>query len=376
MAAHNGAKGRLEAFKQLPPVRQWVDGSTIKASTMALYVKYLMDFLNGQDPKDFLAMCEKDPRSVTMDVKARLGTIYRSSTSKANQTAYAVRHFLDYYEVEGVNIKTKALKIKRKRQKNVLPWQEAERILTEADQPYRAIYDFMRWSGLGQDEVDEIQRTPRIQQAIEAQRSNDKPYVRIDLSPRKSNVDMFYTLVPKAHVPAFPLQTHVIGPRGGGLVSPYDLRENWRRAAKKAGLWHEGLGCHTLMSTFESTCGMAGVPDGVIALCRGHGSADRYGYRRETQTEAFVAEQLAKFWSFNQPATKGELAEHKAITKDLVLARLDQLGAQLKQLATPIWVVGEDGKAKLLQSKEETEAEVKKLQGEVAKYKGILASLA
>jgi hypothetical protein len=98
-------------------------------------------------------------------------------------------------------------------------------------------------------------------------------------------------------MPEFPLRTKIHKNRGGALIDGHDMQQRWRGAAKKAKLWQEGLGPHTLRSTFKSQCGKLGVARAVSEFCMGHGGGDQYGYSREVLDEQYVAGELGKLWA-------------------------------------------------------------------------------
>ena len=303
------SKEALEEFAAYPEVKAWFDGvaTQLKESTRNQYILFLMRYLGRESPASFLKRAQENPREVTIEIKAKLGELYKRSMNAAHLTKYALRSFLDFHEVE-LGIKAK-IKVRRVREKHELRWDDAEKIILEADEPYRSIFKFMVWSGLGEDEFMEIQISPSIQRKIEAQRSNENPYIKIELSPRKSTLDDFFTLTPKQYVPEFPLNTRAYKDRGGKLIDPHDIQNVWRRAAKKARLWQEGLGPHTLRSTFRSQCARAGVAKAVSEFCMGHGGGDRYGYSREVLDEQYVALELRKMWAgqtgVTDPLTSG-----------------------------------------------------------------------
>jgi integrase len=304
------SKKALEKFAAYPKVKAWFDGvgAELKESTRNQYVLFLMRYFAGEDPAPFLKRAQENPREVAIEIKTKLGELHQHSMNAAHLTKYALRSFLEFHEVEVV-IKSK-VKVRRVREKHELRWDEADRIILEADEPYRSLFNFMRWSGLGEDEFMEIQTSPNIQHKIETQRSNEKPYVKIQLSPRKSALDEFFTLTPKQYVPRFPLNTKAYKDRGAKLIDPHDIQNVWRRAAKKAGLWQMGLGPHTLRSTFRSQCARAGVVRAVSEFCMGHGGGDQYGYSREVLDEQYVASELRKLWAGGEvakdPLTTGE----------------------------------------------------------------------
>jgi len=122
-------------------------------------------------------------------------------------------------------------------------------------------------------------------------------------------------------MPEFPLRTKIHKNRGGALIDAHDMQQRWRTAAKKAKLWQEGLGPHTLRSTFKSQCGKLGVARAVSEFCMGHGGGDQYGYSRETTDEKYVASELRKLWI-------GETAMPEEAAKIA-------LEAMIK--ATPVW---------------------------------------
>jgi len=290
------SKEALARFLAYPDVKSWYNGivTSLKESTRQQYVIFLMRYLGKEDPAVFLKRARGNPREVAVEIRSRLGELYNRSMTAAHLAKYALQSFLDFHEV-GLEVKAK-VKVRRVRKKPELSWEDADRIILETDEPYRTLFKFMKWSGLGEDEVMEIQTSPSIQHEIAAQRSNTKPYVKIDLSPRKKTLDVFFTLAPKQYLTEFPLKTKTHKDRGGALIDPHDMQNVWRRAAKKAKLWQEGLGPHTLRSTFKSQCGKLGVARAVSEFCMGHGGGDQYGYSRETTDEKYVASELRKLW--------------------------------------------------------------------------------
>ncbi len=291
------SKEALRKFLEYPEVKSWYDGvgTELKESTRNLYLVYLLRYFGKENPAYFLKTAQENPRQVAIAIKSKLGELYKHSMNAAHQTKYALQSFLDFHEVD-LEVKAK-IKVRRIRKKTELTWEDADRIIAETDEPYRSLFKFMKWSGLGEDEVMEIQKSPSIQRSIDVQRPNTNPYIKIDLSPRKSTLDEFFTLAPKQYMPNFPLKTKTYKDRGAALIEPHDMQNVWRRAAKKVKLWQEGLGPHTLRSTFRSQCARSGVAKAVAEFCMGHGGGDQYGYSREVQDEQYVASELAKLWA-------------------------------------------------------------------------------
>jgi hypothetical protein len=336
LASQNGTKKRLAQFQAITEIQHWESVFKGTKSTFTIYSKYFMQYLGTETPAQFTAACKADPDKESNVIDAKLTAIYRQSTSKANQTAFAILSFLKSHKIKGLDIDTKALKVKGIRQGNYLSYENAQKIISKTDSPYAEIFDFMLHSGLGADEIGEIQLDKQIQAFIEQQRTNDKSYVRINMKARKGSSKPFYTLVPKDKVPKFPLNNKVIGgvrkgkptnkkARGGTPVSPYDLRENWRRAAKKAKLWQAGMGPHVLMSVFESTAGMAGTNQAAIQMARGHRYVDKYGYARQAQNEEWTSQELQKYWNYAKPATSQQvrkLEEENKLLKESIIPTL------------------------------------------------------
>jgi integrase len=261
-------------------------------------------FLDKETPGRFLERARENPKQVSIEIKTRLGPL--GGTTRAHITRYALKHFLEFYETD-VRVNGR-FRVRRVRRKEALSWNQAEQIIAECDEPYRNLFHFMLWAGIGEDEIMEIQTSPAILKSVRAQAKNDKPYVKFDLEPRKATLDGFFTLVLKKHVPSFPVLTRKFSGRGGVPVEPHDMQARWRIAAKKAGIWHEGLGPHHLRSVFKTTCDGAGVSPAVSEFCMGHG-ADRYGYSRPT--EEIVTQELEKLWNRMKPATSQELEKLK-----------------------------------------------------------------
>lgn len=313
-------KEALTKFLANPEIEKWVNGTTLKESTRNLYVVKLLTFLKDEPPAKFLKKARANPKQTSIEIKGRLAEIYRKSQRQAFLTKYAVKSFVDFYETD-VHMNGK-LTVRRVRGKPALSWENAEKIIAETDEPYRSLFRFMLWAGLGEDEVMEIQNDGRttqeptgtgIQASIEGQRGNEKPYVKFDLEPRKSTEDKYFTLTPKDRVPKFPLNTKQYVDRGNHLIDPHDMQVRWRLAAKKVHIWKVGLGPHTLRSAFKSQCNRAHVPEHISEFCMGHG-ADKYGYERPTEQD--LANELVKMWEYTQPATKQEVEATKDQLQD------------------------------------------------------------
>ena len=288
------------------PVQQWILGIA-SSKTRYRYAYHLMVLLKSIDktPEAFLSDIEANPKPISIAVKGQIGSL--SSRANARFQLCALKSFIAFHEVE---LKLNGLKVKvpRIRKKPYLPWEDAKKIILECKPPYRALFDFLLWSGLGLDELNEIQGSAEIQQSIEKQRAElSRTYIRIDLRPRKSNIDTYFVLVPKEHVPCFPILTTDYGSRGKQVVNSLDCEMNFLRARRRAGNNENGLGPSTLRSAFRSECGRLGVSDTVAESQMGHGGRERYGYSRETTDETYVASELSKLWNAVIPVTLNEL---------------------------------------------------------------------
>jgi hypothetical protein len=330
------AKKALTALLAHPEIKLWYDGVApeLKPSTRNLYAAYLTMYFRKDNPATFLKNAQENSRQAALEVKSRLGELYRHSMTGAHGTKYALRSLLQFHEIP-LSINGK-IKVRRTRQKAELTWENADKIIQETDEPYRGIFTFMKWSGLGEDEFMEIQGSPEIQRKIEEQRNNDKRYIRIILSPRKSNLDYFYTLVPKQYIPQFPLRTKTYRNRGQELVNARDLQCVWKRAAEKAKLYHIGLGPHQLRSAFKSQCGKSEVAHAVSEFCMGHGGGDAYGYSRETLDEDYMAKQLSRLWDHNGPASVEEVTNLRTENQQL-RERLEALEKRIEALPMPVY---------------------------------------
>jgi hypothetical protein len=305
----------LEFFTQ-PRVKQWHDGVTLKPSTLQKYSEKLCVYLGSEPASTFLERAEKDSKQVSIEIKGRIAEIFRQTPRQAHQTKYALKSFLEFYETD-VRVNGR-LPVKRTRKKVSLTIPDAQRIIIETDEPYRGVFTMMLWGGLGEDELMEVMSSAAILSSIESQRGNGKSYIRIDLAPRKSTLDEFFTLVPKQHVPKLPALTKRMKGRGGVMIDPHDMQVVWRRAAKKAKIWQEGLGPHTLRSVFKSQCDAAGVSPSASEFCLGHGAGDRYGYSRPNE-ETIVTE-LKKLWE-----KQGLDLREKAAKVDELERKLDRV---------------------------------------------------
>jgi integrase len=316
-------KQQLERFEQIPEVKGWLDGSDIKATTRAYYSKRLFEFLDGETPKQFLDRALKEPREVSIQIKGRIGKVVQSSPSVGVHTKAALRSFLEYYETQ-VHMNGK-VKVRRRWSKPYLSWADAERIIAKCREPYESIFRFMLWSGLGQDEVIEINSNKETISSIEKQRTDpNRDYIIIDLEPRKQTLSRYFTAVPKMMVPHFPLKTLDYRVRGGIPVHVMAMEARYRKAAGQVGLYQKGMGPHTLRSVFTSQCAMVGVAQAVCEFVKGHGAGDKYGYSREVLNEKYAITELRKLQG---PSVKDLETENRSLQE-----RLERLEGQFESL--------------------------------------------
>jgi len=302
-------------FIENPKVKPWA--ISLPSDRLKEWYPYnLIRFLTGinRTPEQFLTDIETDRKQTSITTKTFLGSL--ESKAVARVMLSAVKSFTSFYESD-LPLNGLKIRVKRVRKKPYLSWDDTEKIIVEAKEPYRSIYRFLLWGGIGLDEFSEIQESTEIQTSIELQRNNEKPYIRIDLEPRKSNLDTYFTLIPKQYVPKFPFRTADYGNRGGQMIEAVDIQLNWQRARKRAGIDQVGLGPHTLRSVFSSECAKAGVAEAVAEYQMGHGAGDTYGYRREVLDESYAATELSKLWTSTTPATTTELEELRKRVADL-----------------------------------------------------------
>lgn len=218
-----------------PKVQPWLN--TIQSDRTKQSYAYeflrLLETIN-KTPDQLLSDLEANPKQTSIDIKSHLGGMPSKVVASLRQAA--VKSFAAFYECD---LRMNGLKIwpVRTRKKPYLAWNDAERIIAECKEPYRSVFRFMLWGGIAVDEFAEIQGSAEIQADVEKQRSNDKAYIRIDLRPRKSTIDVYFILVPKQYVPRFPVPTTEyhspdgLRSRGGQPIGSNDLETYWQRAS-------------------------------------------------------------------------------------------------------------------------------------------------
>jgi integrase len=279
-------------------ISKWFNGSTKNPRTKYGYGYRLLVFFKklAKSPAQFLKELESDYKTTKIEAKGIIASL-ANSQSLANQTIDALKDFTRFYEVQP-KLELEYLPRKRKRQKRREEWKVVERVIDECPVPYRDILRFMLWTGIDEHTFGLINsNAPEVTQlnggdvhlSLQRQMKNDKPYVRIDLPPRKSSNDTYFILAPKIYVPTqFPLRSIEYKGRGGILITSRRLQSNFRTAAKALGVWHPGYGPHTLRSIFRTRCAELGIPE-VAEWQLGRGS-DIYGYAREGFDEKFILE--------------------------------------------------------------------------------------
>jgi len=291
---HHTSKAAFELLKN-PIIGSWA--ATIQSPITRIQYVYRLGLILkqlGQTPEEFLEALKTKPDETGIALDSLLPRL-KSQTGAVIAIA-AILKFARHYRVKGFEL-TVEIKPKRKRRKAPFTWDQAEAVINACPEPYRQIFNMMRYGGLDQNQFtrlnwnepldpDKPKETP-IEQ-IKEQMKNKKPYVRIDLPPRKSSLDTFFVLIPKGFVVDLPVRTRKFTGRGAQLVTAPDLESIWRRAAKRIGLWHPGLGCHHLRVAFRTKCSELEIP-AIGEWQLGHGG-DQYGYDRSGIDEDFIAD--------------------------------------------------------------------------------------
>jgi hypothetical protein len=99
----------------------------------------------ANDPAVFLKRAQENPSQLALEIKGNLGELYKKSMVAAHNTKYALKSLLGYYEIPLI-INGK-IKVRRKRPKLELNWENADKIIAETREPYRSIFTFLKWSG-------------------------------------------------------------------------------------------------------------------------------------------------------------------------------------------------------------------------------------
>ena len=307
-AAYGTVKKELVRFEKIPEIKNWLDGSGIKPTTRMYYAKRLYEFLETETPKQFIDRALQHPRDVAIQIKSKLAPAAQKSPSVAFHMRAAIKSFLQFYETD-VHVNGK-IKLRRTWKKPYLSWTDAEKIITKTREPYESVLRFMLWTGLGADEVLEINSSPQIQANITKQVTDGKGYVVIDLEPRKQTLTRYFIACPREYIPKFPIHTLDYRIRGNKPITRQVLEDRFRKAARQVGLYQKGMGPHTLRSAFTSQCAMVSVAQAVCEFVKGHGAGDKYGYAREVLNEKYVIEELRKLQG---PSVKDLEVENKEL---------------------------------------------------------------
>lgn len=291
---HHTSKAAFALLKN-PIINRWA--ATITNPTTRIQYVYRLGLILKQlrqTPEQFLDTLKTKPDEVGIALDSLLPTL-RSQTGAVISTA-AILKFAKFHRVKDFQLMVE-IRPKRKRKKGPFTWEQAETVINASPEPYRQIFNMMRYGGLDQNQFTRLNWNEPIDpekpketpiEQIKAQMQNSKGYIRIDLPPRKSNLDTFFVLIPKVFMADLPMRTRKYTGRGDQLVTAPDLESVWRRAAKRVGLWHPGLGCHHLRVAFRSRCGELGIPE-VAEWQMGRGG-DPYGYDRSGIDETFILE--------------------------------------------------------------------------------------
>jgi hypothetical protein len=302
---------RIEQFIQLPEVAAWYKAADLKPRTRGNYSLRLLQIFDAMKltPTQFLEECNSNRKQVLGRIKAALGEVRVRSASIAHEQRAALVNFVSYYQDqfdEPITINYK-VKLRRVRMKKGLTFEQADKIIAECSHPYREIFRFLLWSGMDQSTFSYINSNPKLIAEIQAQLSDPtRDYVRVDLPPRKSNMDVYFVCVPKMAFENLTLpvstRTHKLRNgevHGGNLIEPMKLKKRWKYASKKAKLDYVGMGAHHLRSAFHTQGVRANVDDRMLLFHLGKGG-DKFGYVRPDEQD--VVRELRKVWEYSSPA--------------------------------------------------------------------------
>jgi hypothetical protein len=305
-ARRSTPRATLKWLAQNPNVRQWFDADHRKPMTRYLYANSMRKFFDRLQvsPQDFIASLQRtdvpNHRETKIAAKTCIAKYWRDKPATANMIISGLQALTKFHEIEPP-FALEYYQAKRKNLKKRHTWEEGTLIIEKTPIPYRQAFEFMRWTGLDEQTFCLINsNAPQVRElndgnlhaSISKQMQNDKPYVRIDLPPRKRSIDTYFVLAPKIYVPPFPLLSIAYEgatvKRGNTLISSNRLSIVWRHAAKRVGLYHPGFGVHNLRSIFRTKCSDLGIPE-VAEWMLGRGG-DVYGYDRSGFDERFLVE--------------------------------------------------------------------------------------
>jgi hypothetical protein len=308
-------KDELDAFREIPEVSKWIKAADLRPRTKENYLLRLKQFFDKMtiSPAQFLQDCNSNRKQLLGKIKVALGEVREHSASIAHQQRAALISFVDFYQDqfdEPITINYK-VKLRRVRMKKGLTFEQADKIIAETSHPYREIFRFLLWSGMDQSTFTYINSNPKLLAEIQRQLSDaTRDYVRIDLPPRKSNMDVYFVCIPRLAFENLTLpvstRTHKLRNgqvKGGNLIEPMKLKKRWKYASRKAKLDYVGMGAHHLRSAFHTQAVRANVDDRILLFHLGKGG-DKFGYVRPEEQD--VVRELRKLWNYTQPATTPE----------------------------------------------------------------------
>jgi hypothetical protein len=314
-------------FLKNPLVASWANGIP-KENTRLAYAYNLMRLLEHikLTPEEFRAAIEQDKKDNNDRTGELVDNVIRSLKSKSN--ARMVKHSVLSF-VKGIHGNVFELpteiRVKRLREKRPFSWEQAEKIINECPTPYREVFHFMLYGGLDENAFlfinwNEEYAGKRKLDEIAAQMKNYRDYVKINLPPRKSNLDAYFVLVPKKHVPTLPALTKVYTKdgRGGRLFTPREMQAVWQRAGERTGLYYKGLGPHKLRTAFLTKCAELGISI-VGEWQTGHGG-DKYGYNLAGMDEEFILHGPSKTGGLRKLWESGGIVDTKGLEERLAAA--------------------------------------------------------
>ena len=304
-------KDELDAFRQIPEVSKWIKAADLKPTTKENYALRLLQLFERMKitPAQFLQDCNSNRKQLLNRIKVTLGEVREHSASVAFQQRASLLNFVEFYQDQfdepiAINYK---VKLRRVRMKKGLTFEQAEKVIAECSHPYREIFRFLLWTGLDQSTFAYINSNPKLLEEIQRQLSDPtRDHVRIDLPPRKANMDVYFVVVPKRAFEnlTLPVSTRIHKLRngqvqGGVPIEPDKLKKRWKYASRKAKLDYVGMGAHHLRSAFHTQAVRANVDDRILLFHLGKGG-DKFGYVRPEEED--VVRELRKVWEYNSPA--------------------------------------------------------------------------
>lgn len=304
--------------------------SSLKANTIRSYESGFFQVLKRLRlmPTELLEKVDKDPRTVSTDIKVLFAALEKEYAYAArNIQLAAFKNFIRLYELDLPLIGFRLSGFNGR--KPTLTWSDAERIISLANAEYQPMFRFMLSSALDPERFVLLNQDENRIKEIKAQlRDETRDWIRIEIPKGRKNSPSFFVMVPRKIAELLP----ILDQEGKPVKSKQVMAYQWVIARNRAGFIGEkwkGVGAHRLRSVWTTEASRRKLDPILVEFQMGHNQRGSSGpYQRAYDDEAWVLQEFRRAWQNGGQAASKQEMQNLAKENEELRERLKKLESQ------------------------------------------------